>query len=79
MTRRRRDRASEEEPAKSDDGLTGADPEEANQMTSPSGSLQSQLLNTPNSEKNSSHPPPCEPRKFKINQSSTQNLQPIKV
>ncbi|KRX55264.1 hypothetical protein T06_16321, partial [Trichinella sp. T6] len=40
MTRRRRDRASEEEPAKSDDGLTGADPEEAIQMTSPSGSLQ---------------------------------------
>ncbi|KRY44566.1 hypothetical protein T03_418, partial [Trichinella britovi] len=36
---RRRDRASEDEPAKSDNGRTGADPEEANQTTPPSGSV----------------------------------------
>ncbi|KRY40747.1 hypothetical protein T01_10250 [Trichinella spiralis] len=40
MATRRRDRASEDEPAKSDNGRTGADPEEANQTTPPSGSLQ---------------------------------------
>ncbi|XP_003367132.1 conserved hypothetical protein, partial [Trichinella spiralis] len=40
MDTRRRDRASEDEPAKSDNGRTGADPEEANQTTPPSGSLQ---------------------------------------
>ncbi|KRY05651.1 hypothetical protein T03_12085, partial [Trichinella britovi] len=40
MTTRRGDRVSEEEPAKSDDGRTGADPKEAIQMTPPSGSLQ---------------------------------------
>ncbi|KRY44565.1 hypothetical protein T03_13350 [Trichinella britovi] len=39
MTTRRRDRASEDEPAKSDNGRTGADPEEANQTTPPSGSV----------------------------------------
>ncbi|KRZ48598.1 hypothetical protein T02_4477 [Trichinella nativa] len=39
MATRRRDRASEDEPAKSDNGRTGADPEEANQTTPPSGSL----------------------------------------
>ncbi|KRY15230.1 hypothetical protein T12_4071 [Trichinella patagoniensis] len=37
---RRRDRVSEDEPAKSNNGRTGADPEEANQTTPPSGSLQ---------------------------------------
>ncbi|KRZ75497.1 hypothetical protein T10_7732 [Trichinella papuae] len=40
MATRRRDRASEDEPAKSNNGRTGADPEEANQTTPPSGSLQ---------------------------------------
>ncbi|KRX51980.1 hypothetical protein T09_385 [Trichinella sp. T9] len=39
MGTRRRDRASEDEPAKSDNGRTGVDPEEANQTTPPSGSL----------------------------------------
>ncbi|KRY35885.1 hypothetical protein T03_7450 [Trichinella britovi] len=70
MTTRRGDRVSEEEPAKSDDGRTGADPEEAIQMTPPSGSLQRSLKCSI---------PPWEPRKFKINQSSTQNLKPIKI
>ncbi|KRX50702.1 hypothetical protein T05_10249, partial [Trichinella murrelli] len=40
MAKRRRDRASEGEPAMSDNRRTGADPEEANQTTPPSGSLQ---------------------------------------
>ncbi|KRZ59062.1 hypothetical protein T02_16115 [Trichinella nativa] len=40
MSNRRRDRVSEEEPAKSDSGRTGADPEETNQTTPPGGSLQ---------------------------------------
>ncbi|KRY31202.1 hypothetical protein T01_5825, partial [Trichinella spiralis] len=40
MATQRRDRASEDEPAKSDNGRTGADPEEGNQTTPPSGSLQ---------------------------------------
>ncbi|KRY07487.1 hypothetical protein T12_5165, partial [Trichinella patagoniensis] len=44
MTTRRRDRASEDEPAKSDNGRTGADPEEANQTTLPSGSLHQEQL-----------------------------------
>ncbi|KRX36012.1 hypothetical protein T05_4226 [Trichinella murrelli] len=39
MATRRRDRASEDEPAKSDNGRTGADSEGANQTTPPSGSL----------------------------------------
>ncbi|KRX54571.1 hypothetical protein T09_12742 [Trichinella sp. T9] len=39
MSNRRRDRASEEEPAKSDE-RTGADPEETNQPSPPGGSLQ---------------------------------------
>ncbi|XP_003381451.1 conserved hypothetical protein [Trichinella spiralis] len=37
MATQRRDRASEDEPAKSDNGRTGADPEEGNQTTPPSG------------------------------------------
>ncbi|XP_003373058.1 conserved hypothetical protein [Trichinella spiralis] len=40
METRKRDRASEDEPAKSNNGRTGADPEEAKQTTPPSGSLQ---------------------------------------
>ncbi|KRX58867.1 hypothetical protein T09_14532 [Trichinella sp. T9] len=40
MSNRRRDRVSEEEPAKSDSGRTGADPEDTNQTTPPGGSLQ---------------------------------------
>ncbi|KRY57961.1 hypothetical protein T03_6340 [Trichinella britovi] len=40
MAKRRRDRASDGEPAMSDNRRTGADPEEANQTTPPSGSLQ---------------------------------------
>ncbi|KRX69628.1 hypothetical protein T06_10983 [Trichinella sp. T6] len=39
MATRRRDRGSEDEPAKSDSGRTGADPEEANKTTPPRGSL----------------------------------------
>ncbi|KRZ48683.1 hypothetical protein T02_16394 [Trichinella nativa] len=39
MATGRRDRVSEEKPAKSDNGRTGADPEGANQTTPPSGSL----------------------------------------
>ncbi|XP_003381911.1 conserved hypothetical protein [Trichinella spiralis] len=39
MATRRRERASEDEPAKSNNGRTGADPGEAKQTTPPNGSL----------------------------------------
>ncbi|KRY02451.1 hypothetical protein T12_13957 [Trichinella patagoniensis] len=38
MSNRRRDCASEEEPAKSNSGRTGAHPEDTNQTTPPGGS-----------------------------------------
>ncbi|XP_003369195.1 conserved hypothetical protein [Trichinella spiralis] len=40
MATRRREHASEDEPAKSNNGRTGADPGEAKQTTPPSGSLE---------------------------------------
>ncbi|KRY29055.1 hypothetical protein T01_2004, partial [Trichinella spiralis] len=44
MSTRRRDRASEEEPAQSDGGRTGADPEKTNQPTPLGGSLHVQFI-----------------------------------
>ncbi|KRX23295.1 hypothetical protein T07_3935 [Trichinella nelsoni] len=72
MATRRRDRASEDEPAKSNNGRTGADPEEANQTTLPSGVFIFLLLSLPppthirkGSEHSARSRPSRQPMKFR--------------